>query len=230
MSILDTIKPIKLLRGSHSDTGVTGSGCMMNVISYLQGDSVITDDPDGVDPIIRLVCIRINDLMFDAERQRLHELIFRAMKSETQERRIIERRERIMNRVVKDLIEMVLKWGADNRDQKVGGFYTPAAAPAYVLCCDAIEWALRYAIVLPPCRTYDKPKLVMEPFASVSCPDHMITCQYHDERSRRAEVIGLCITMLDDLLPDTEVVETVHEERAIVLVETARSKGTLVTA
>ena len=30
------IEPIKLLQGSHAETGKTGMGCFMNVIAYLE--------------------------------------------------------------------------------------------------------------------------------------------------------------------------------------------------
>jgi len=64
------VEAIRLLRGSHKETARTGHGCMMNVVSYLQGDSVITDAPTSVHPFIRAVCVYVNDSMDYAERQR----------------------------------------------------------------------------------------------------------------------------------------------------------------
>ena len=32
------IEPIRLLAGSHADTGTTGKGCFMNVVAYLNGE------------------------------------------------------------------------------------------------------------------------------------------------------------------------------------------------
>lgn len=48
INVLDVLKiaPIKLLSDSHHDTAKTGSGCLMNVASYLRGDAKITDDPE----------------------------------------------------------------------------------------------------------------------------------------------------------------------------------------
>jgi len=75
------ISPIKLLRGSHHDTARTGHGCVMNVISYLQGDPIITDRPAGVCPAIRLLAVVLNDWSSDEQRQRLIPFIERMMDS-----------------------------------------------------------------------------------------------------------------------------------------------------
>jgi len=78
-SILDVIKPIKLLAGSHPDTKSTGSGCFMNVVSYLNGDDDITDKPTCVDPFVRHLAIAINDFAPGDQRNRLLPFVERAL-------------------------------------------------------------------------------------------------------------------------------------------------------
>lgn len=79
MDILSKIKPITLKAGAHADTGQTGSGCFFNVISYLNGDAVITDRPDCVHSRLFDPIIAINDLLTTPDRQRLIPFIPRVM-------------------------------------------------------------------------------------------------------------------------------------------------------
>ena len=58
------IKPIKLLKGSHADTGSTGQGCFMNVAAYLNGDDQITDSSPCVCVTIRPIVIFLNKICF----------------------------------------------------------------------------------------------------------------------------------------------------------------------
>lgn len=86
------IEPIKLLKGSHEDTAVTGSGCFMNVIAYLNGEPQITDRSPCVCVVVRPIVIRLNDMMKDGERQALIPFIERAMGSATDDRAELIRR------------------------------------------------------------------------------------------------------------------------------------------
>lgn len=82
--ILDIIKPIKLLAGSHANTGETGQGCVMNVIAYLNGEAQITDNSTCVCPSMRKLLIYANDLMVPkGDGHLLLPLIERAMGSAT---------------------------------------------------------------------------------------------------------------------------------------------------
>jgi hypothetical protein len=56
-----------------------GRGCVMNIISFLQGDKFITDHPSGVNDYIRVVAVNCNDGMNDTMRQLLVPLILRMM-------------------------------------------------------------------------------------------------------------------------------------------------------
>jgi hypothetical protein len=91
-TILEIIKPIKLLSGSHSDTGQTGQGCFMNVIAYLNGEKQITDRSPCVCGIARPLIIQRNDFLNDSERQEMLPYIERAMGSATDDKVEIKRR------------------------------------------------------------------------------------------------------------------------------------------
>ena len=91
-TLADILKPIKLLRGSHANTGVTGQGCFMNVASYLNGDIVVTDRPPCVCPLVRSVAVWVNDLMEDGERDALLVFVERAMNSKTPDHQELKRR------------------------------------------------------------------------------------------------------------------------------------------
>ena len=97
MNITEIIKPIRLLSGSHADTGATGQGCIMNVIAYLNGESQITDQSECVCPSIRPIAIRLNDMATDAQRGELLSFIERAMGSVTTDREVMMTR---LNHVV----------------------------------------------------------------------------------------------------------------------------------
>ena len=86
------IEPIKLLSGSHADTGTTGQGCFMNVIAYLNGEEQITDQSTCVCVTIRPIAIFLNDFGNDEQRQRLLPFVIRAMGSATDDRVEMNRR------------------------------------------------------------------------------------------------------------------------------------------
>ena len=92
-SILEIIRPIRLLYGSHSDTATTGQGCAMNVIAYLNGEQVITDQSPCVCSTVRELIIWLNDYLIDGdERQELLPYLLRAMGSATEDKAVIEER------------------------------------------------------------------------------------------------------------------------------------------
>ena len=92
MNITKIITPIKLLAGSHADTGSTGQGCFMNVIAYLNGEPQITDQSECVCVTVRSMAIFLNDLANNEQRQRMVPLIMRAMGSATDDKTEISRR------------------------------------------------------------------------------------------------------------------------------------------
>ena len=90
--MLLNIQPIKLLSGSHADTGQTGQGCFMNVIAYLNGEAQITDQSACVCVTVRPIAIWLNDYLKDGERQMLLPYIERAMGSATDDQAELSRR------------------------------------------------------------------------------------------------------------------------------------------
>lgn len=109
-SILDIIKPITLLRGSHRNTARTGQGCFMNVIAYLNGEAQITDESPCVCPTVRSAAIWLNDRTKPADRQRLVPLIERAMGSATEDDQEMERRYAVIREFAADCA--VIAWQA----------------------------------------------------------------------------------------------------------------------
>ena len=89
------IEPIKLLKGSHADTGKTGLGCFMNVIAYLNGEPQITDESPCVCVTVRPLAVWLNDYMDDKERPQLLPFITRAMGSATMDKDTLVRRARL---------------------------------------------------------------------------------------------------------------------------------------
>ena len=107
MDITDIIKPIKLLQGSHPDTAQTGSGCFMNVASYLNGDEKITDKPTCVDSAVRIMMININDAVGAKYRQRLIPFVHRAMRTADSDKGTTERRILTMARCVSLMLAVI---------------------------------------------------------------------------------------------------------------------------
>ncbi|MFM7461930.1 MAG: hypothetical protein ACKO15_13955, partial [Burkholderiales bacterium] len=86
------IEPIKLLKGTHSDTGTTGQGNFMNVVAYLNGELQITDDSECVCVAMQPLLMYANDLFTDEDRQKLWPFITRAISSRTDDRAEVSRR------------------------------------------------------------------------------------------------------------------------------------------
>lgn len=83
------IEQISISRGSHSDIGTTGHGSMTDVVSYLNGDSVVVEQSPCVCFTIRPVIIFLNNLVNDAERQQLVPYILRVMNTATDDRDVL---------------------------------------------------------------------------------------------------------------------------------------------
>jgi hypothetical protein len=212
-NILDVIKPIKLLKGSHADTANTGSGCMMNVISYLNGDSIITDQPNGVHPQVCNICIYINDWMHDDERHELIPFIFRAIGSNKYVG--MDGAHQIVRGTGYKLLRLARNWTdrEDVIDHLMNEFYgrsavrsTPAELFRYAhqrVCEIANSKADRLVSYVPPVSSFDCSDMGKE-----------ISCQYYveDWSMRRGQIRKLVCNMLDDLLPkETEVPQIIIE-------------------
>lgn len=107
------IEPIKLLRGSHADTGKTGMGCFMNIIAYLNGEPQITDKSECVCITVKRISIFLNDLADDQQRQRMLPLVLRAMGSRTDDKEEISRRLTLLVEFAKWQALIVAKYAND---------------------------------------------------------------------------------------------------------------------
>ena len=98
------IQPIKLLQGSHKDTGTTGSGCFMNVIAYLNGEAQITDKSPCVCGVLRPAAIVTNDMLAPEDRQKMLDFIPRAMGSVTDDFNTMFVRAVLLERMVTEIV------------------------------------------------------------------------------------------------------------------------------
>lgn len=103
------LQPIRLISGSHPDMVTTGQGCFMNIISYLNGESQITDESPCVCVTIRPMVIWFNDYLTSSERECLIPYIERAMGSATQNKNELARRVRLWGYFVNECHGLVMK-------------------------------------------------------------------------------------------------------------------------
>ena len=116
MSILDVIKPIKLVRGTHPDIATTGQGCFMNVAAYLNGDEKITDESECVCVTIMPIATLLNDMATQEQLVRLLPFIERAMGSATTDGKELRRRTDAIVLFAKGEYEKAYKYVDDVRD------------------------------------------------------------------------------------------------------------------
>lgn len=189
------IQPIKLLIGSHADTGKTGSGCFMNVIAYLNGESVITDQSECVCVSIRPLAIWLNDFADDAQRQQMLPFIERAMGSATNDKTELVRR----------------AWLTVDFANEMKGIAAAArAAAAAAHAAAAAANAARAAAARAAARAAAAASNAAA--AHVDAADDAAACKRIFEAGLR---------FLDAALPKAIVVTPVMESRALCLVATA---------
>jgi hypothetical protein len=126
------ISPIKLLSGTHSDTAITGSGCFMNVIAYLNGEPQITDQSPCVCVTVRPNAIWLNDFADDTQRQQLIPYIQRAMGSATEDRDEMKRRLALVVGFAEDCADLTARYAPAAAAYAAATAATAAAYAAYV--------------------------------------------------------------------------------------------------
>jgi hypothetical protein len=190
--LIDAFKPIKLLSGSHADTGKTGQGCFMNVIAYLNGEAQITDQSACVCVVVRPIAIWINDYLIDSERQILLPYIERAMGSATFDQAELWRR---AGRAVKMAEEMQDIADADAAAAAYAGEAVTAAANA----ASAVRGseAARASTHAAKASSYATKALTYAAKASEYADDDAYA-------SARERIIDACLRFLDDCLPEVE--------------------------
>jgi len=210
--LLDLFKPIKLLSGSHADTGTTGRGCFMNVIAYLNGESQITDRSTCVCVVVRPIAIWINDYLTDSERHILLPYIERAMGSATCDRIELSRR---AGRAVKVAEEMRDIAYADDTAAYAAEAASAAASAANV--ADATEvstYAAKASTYAAKASTYAAKASEYAADASTYASDTAYA-------TARESIIDSCLRFLDDCLPKVEAVgkKTVERANALALTQ-----------
>ncbi len=139
------IKPIKLLKGSHCDTGITGQGCFLNIIAYLNGESQITDQSTCVCVTVRPMAIELNDFGDDEQRQRLLPFVMRAMGSATEDVAVWDARKNRLRQYGDECQKIINEWRSKmkayahayaNADAYANAYaYAHAYANAYAYAC-----------------------------------------------------------------------------------------------
>jgi hypothetical protein len=206
---LDVFKPIKLLSGSHADTGKTGQGCFMNVIAYLNGEPQITDRSSCVCVVVRPIAIWINDYLMDSERHILLPYIERAMGSATCDRKELSRR---AGRAAKMAEEMRNIAYADDTAAYAAGAVDAAAKAANTT--KASTYATTAATYAAKAASY---AAKASEYAADASP-HAVDAAYATARN---SIIDSCLRFLDDCLPKGEAVgkKTVERARAVALTQ-----------
>ena len=135
-TVPEIIKPIKLLQGSHDDTGITGQGCFMNVVAYLNGEPQITDSSPCVCVTVSRMAIALNDRSNDEQRQRLLPFVMRAMGSATKDESVLRERTARLRAYGAECQEIIHAWRAEMKAADANAYananaYADAYAYAY---------------------------------------------------------------------------------------------------
>jgi hypothetical protein len=198
------IQPIKLLKGSHDDTGKTGSGCFMNVIAYLNGEPVITDQSECVCVVVRPLAIWLNDFADDAQRQQLLPFIERAMGSATRDKTELVRRAWLAVDFANEMKEIAAYAAARAAHAARAAAYAAAARAA-----DAAAYAAADAAAYAVAAAADAADAAAAAAAAAA------------DAAARKRIFEAGIRFLDAALPKAVIVEPLVQSRALCLVATA---------
>ncbi len=240
MNILDIIKPIKLLAGSHADTGQTGQGCFLNVIAYLNGDAQITDQSPCVCVTVRRMAIALNDQGNDEQRQRLLPFVMRAMGSATEDKAVLEARTRRLRQYGAECQEIINAWRAEMKAANANAYadaiaYASAIANAYadaIASANAYADANAYAYAIANAYAY----AIAYASANAYADAYANANAYADKKQwvngkrdeLKAKLFDAGIRYLDDALPQADVPTQKTIDRAAQLTELCRKSGACV--
>lgn len=236
MKIANIIAPIKLLRGSHTDTASTGQGCVMEVIAYLNGEPQIRDQSECVCFVVQPILIWFNDFLSDNERRILIPFIERAMGSATKDRTVIAYRARLVADTARRMSIAAAKFAKAAKATKLAKsaksaakFAAKFAAKAAKFAAKAaaesdaeyVEYAAKAAKLAKSAANYaESAKFAAEYAKSVEYAEFAAeyAAGYADSGAIREEIKSACLGFLDRALPQHEHGPVVIE-RAIRLRE-----------
>ena len=211
------ILPIKLLAGTHADTGETGQGCFMNVIAYLNGEAQITDESTCVCVTIRPIAIFANDLANDEQRQRLLPFLLRAMGSATDDKTEVSRRLDLLIAFANKQAESAkyAEFAAKSAEYaEYAAKYAEFAAKSakYAKSAEYARYAAEYAVETAKYAEYAKYA------AKYATESAKYAVNYN---GAKIIIFNDCIEYLDAALPKAEAINDVVIERAKKLYEMA---------
>lgn len=195
-SITEIIKPIKLLAGTHQDTDVTGQGCFMNVIAYLNGEPQITDESECVCVTIRPIAIWLNDRLPNEKRHKLLPFIERAMGSATEDRALITAR-----------LVFIVKFAQDC-DEYAAKYAKYAAEHAAKYAESAAEHAANYAEYAAQSANY------AAKYAEYAAQSAAESANYDANYAEYAAIMELGLKLMDDICPKPKKFKPETYERA----------------
>ena len=218
MNIADILKPIKLLKGSHEDTWKTGSGCLMNVVSYLNGDREITDAPACACPVVMPIAIWLNDYMSDNERQQLLPYVERISGSRTDDINVMVARAWAAVRLSKYAAESAAKYAAEYAAEYVE--YAKYAAKYAAKSAKSAKYAesAEYAEYAKSAAKYAAKSAKYAEYAKYAAEYAEYSAEY---AALRMELISAALKCLDEMLPVQSRPDDAVIERAHKLVEIA---------
>ena len=232
MNPSEIIAPITLLRGSHANTGTTGQGCFMNVVSYLNGESQITDQSPCVCVSVRYLAIRLNDLGTDEQRQRLLPFVLRAMGSATKDRNILETRMARMRQYGVECQELINAWRSEMKATKAdtnayanADAYASASANANAYAyASANAYAYAYADAYTYANAYANANAYADAYAYAYATRKSWVYGKRDEL--KATLFDAGLRYFDDVLPPLDAPSDVVIDRAARLCELAETGET----
>jgi len=202
------ILPIKLLAGTHADTGETGQGCFMNVVAYLNGEAQITDQSTCVCVTIRPIAIFANDLANDEQRQRLLPFLLRAMGSATDNKTEVLRRLDLLVAFANKQAKHAVECAESAESAESAAKYAEYAA----------EYAAKYAKYAAKCAKYAA-EYAAEYAAKYAAESAVVNAAKY--AAKKSIIFNDCIEYLDAALPKAETATDAVLERAKKLYEMA---------
>ena len=212
------IAPIKLLAGSHSDTGETGVGCFMNVIAYLNGEPQITDQSECVCFTVRPMAIFLNDLANNEQRQRMVPLILRAMGSTTSDKVEISRRLALLVEFAQWQAGLAAESAESAKSAKSAAEYAKYAAK---YSAESAESAAKYAVKYAESAAKYAAKYSAES-AKHSTESAKYSAKYAESAAEyRTVTFDRGMALLDAMLPPLTEPDAIYVARANRLHELA---------